>query len=135
MITHKKIDSMHFHKTLIIDIETVPLTDDWFSLPEGLRNHWIHKMNFLHLSDEQKQDPAAIFNDRAGIYSEFGKIVCIGMGYISKQDGKEVVRLKSLSNDNEMLLLQEFCKTLTHLKEQNKEVIFCGHADQWPRTA
>lgn len=127
MITHKKIDSMHFHKTLIIDIETVPLTDDWFSLPEGLRNHWTHKMNFLHLSDEQMQNPAAVFSDRAGIYSEFGKIVCIGMGYISKQDGKEVVRLKSLSNDDESALLHEFCKTLAHFKEQNKEVIFCGH--------
>lgn len=127
MITHKKIDSTHFHKTLIIDIETVPLTDDWFSLPEAIRNHWVHKMNFLHLSEEQKANPSSVFADRAGIYSEFGKIVCIGMGYITGREGTQVIRLKSLKNDNEKELLQAFCSTVSHFKEQNKEIIFCGH--------
>ncbi len=127
MITHKKIDSMHFHKTLIIDIETVPLTDDWFSLPEALQKHWTHKMSFLHLTEEQKQSPETVFDERAGIYSEFGKIVCIGMGYIMNSEENLVVRLKSLKNDDEKELLQEFCKTVTHFAEQNKEVIFCGH--------
>jgi 3'-5' exonuclease len=127
MITHKKTDRQHFHKTLIIDIETVPLTDDWFSLPEALRNHWIHKMNFLNLSEDQKLDPNAVFNERAGIYSEFGKIVCIGMGYISDQEGALAIRLKSIKNDNEKELLQDFCKTIIHFTGQHKEIIFCGH--------
>lgn len=127
MITHKKMDNAHFHKTLIIDIETVPLTEDWLSLPDALKKHWMHKMNFLHLTDEQKLDPAAVYQERAGIYSEFGKVVCIGMGYIVHQDGQQVVRLKSLQNDDEEALLEAFCETVTHFAEQNRDIVFCGH--------
>lgn len=127
MITHKKIESVHFHKTLIIDIETVPLSYDWNMLPVPLQNHWIHKMNFMHLTEEEKADPEAVFKDRAGIYSEFGKIVCIGMGYITRQGETEVIRLKSMQNDDERELLLEFCRTIEHFAESNKEVIFCGH--------
>lgn len=127
MITHKKMDKAHFHKTLIIDIETVPLINDWNLLPEALRDHWVHKMNFLHLSDEQKEDPGAVFGTRAGIYSEFGKIVCIGLGYITEQEGSPVVRLKSVRNDDEAALLRDFSSMVEHFARQHKEVIFCGH--------
>jgi len=127
MNTHKKVERTYFHKTLIIDIETVPLLYDWNMLPEGLKAHWLHKMNFLSLSDAEKEDPAAVFRDRAGIYSEFGKIVCIGLGYISLQGGAEEIRLKAIRNDDERQLLSEFCDTVAHFAAQNKELFFCGH--------
>lgn len=127
MITHKKGSRTDFHKTLIIDIETVPLLRDFYLMPDGLQEHWLHKMNFLHLSDEEKADPEAIFKERAGIYAEFGKIVCIGMGYVSQNDNKPEVRLKSIKNDDEKMLLAEFCSTIKLFEEQHKEVIFCGH--------
>lgn len=127
MTTHTKTERVYFHKTLIIDIETVPLSYDWNMLPETLRNHWLHKMSFLPLSEEEKMDPEAVFRERAGIYSEFGKIVCIGMGYVSKQEGTETIRLKSIHNDDERELLLAFCRTIGHFREQHKEVIFCGH--------
>lgn len=127
MITHKKTERGYFHKTLIIDIETVPLSYDWNMLPDALKNHWLHKMNFLQLKDEEKADPDIVFRERAGIYSEFGKIVCIGMGYINQQNGVETIRLKSLQHDDEKELLTAFCQTIEHFREQNKEIIFCGH--------
>ncbi len=127
MITHKKTERGYFHKTLIIDIETVPLSYDWNMLPETLKVHWLHKMNFLQLSDEEKSDPAAVFRERAGIYSEFGKIVCIGMGYVNRQNGTENIRLKSIQNDDEKELLLAFCQMIEHFKEQHKEIVFCGH--------
>lgn len=127
MITHKKDSRTDFHKTLIIDIETVPLLHDFNLMPEGLQEHWIHKMNFLHLSDEEKTDPEAIFRERAGIYAEFGKIICIGMGYVSLNENKPEVRLKSIKNDDEQMLLKEFCSTIKLFAEQHKDIIFCGH--------
>jgi len=127
MTTHKKGGRMDFHKTLIIDIETVPLLYNWDLLPEGLQHHWQHKMNFLRLNDEQLADPQAVFRDRAGIYAEFGKVVCIGMGYVSEQGRITEVRLKSLKNDDEKELLQSFCDTIKTFTEQHKEIIFCGH--------
>ena len=93
MITQKINDSIYFHKTLIIDIETVPLYGDWNQLSPELQKHWIHKAGFLSLNEEEKADPACSFQNRAGIYAEFGKIVCIGMGFIIKQNLKYLLRL------------------------------------------
>ena len=122
-----KSEKTLFHKTLIIDIETVPLIDDWNMLSEGLQKHWIHKMQFLHLSEEELAKPDEVFNSKAGIYAEFGKIVCIGLGYISHQDGQDVVRLKSIQHDDEKALLEEFCDILSQFEKQHKEFQFCGH--------
>lgn len=127
MITQKINDSIYFHKTLIIDIETVPLYGDWNQLSPELQKHWIHKAGFLSLTEEEKADPACSFQNRAGIYAEFGKIVCIGMGFIIKQNEKYVLRLKSIRNHDEQALLQEFCDTLLAFEKQHKEVLLCGH--------
>ncbi|WP_118974260.1 3'-5' exonuclease [Taibaiella koreensis] len=126
MITHKKAERVYFHKTLIIDIETVPLSYDWNLVPDTLKDHWCHKMQFLSLKEEEN-DPAVAFASRAGIYAEFGKIVCVGMGYIMQQSDRRVVRLKSIRNDDENALLLELKQTIEHFHQQNKDIIFCGH--------
>lgn len=127
MISQRKSEKVVFHKTLIIDIETVPLTKHWNMLPERLQQHWIHKTQFLHLSEAELQQPNTVFESRAGIYAEFGKIVCIGLGYISKHDGAKIVRLKSIQNDDEKLLLEAFCKLLRQFEMLHKDFQFCGH--------
>jgi len=127
MITHKKTERAYFHKTLIIDIETVPLSYDWNLVPDVLKDHWCHKMQFLSLKPEEEDDPAASFAARAGIYAEFGKIVCVGMGYIMQQEDRKVVRLKTIRNDDEKVLLLELKQTIDHFHRQNKDIIFCGH--------
>jgi uncharacterized protein YprB with RNaseH-like and TPR domain len=127
MMTQMKSEKTIFHKTLIIDIETVPLTKHWNMLPEPLQHHWIHKTQFLYLNEIDLQQPNTVFESWAGIYAEFGKIVCIGLGYISKQDGQKVVRLKSIQNDDEKQLLEEFCELLRQYEAQQKDFLFCGH--------
>jgi DNA polymerase elongation subunit (family B) len=127
MLTQIKSEKMVFHKTLIIDIETVPLTNDWNMLSETLQKYWKQKMKFLHLTDEEMEMPQTVFEERAGIYAEFGKIVCIGLGYISKQDGQQVVRLKAIQNEDEKALLEEFCTIIEQFETQNKGFQFCGH--------
>jgi predicted PolB exonuclease-like 3'-5' exonuclease len=127
MITHKKVVATHFHKTLIIDIETVPLQYDWNMMPDALQDHWLRKLNLLRLTDEERHDPEQQFRDRAGIYAEFGKIVCIGLGYVYEQDGASKVRLKSIANDDEKLLLEEFLQTLRVFGEQHRDITLAGH--------
>lgn len=127
MSTHKKTERAYFHKTLIIDIETVPLSYNWDILPDTLKDHWRYKMQFLSLKEEEADDPAAVFRARAGVYAEFGKIVCIGMGYIMQEQDRKVVRLKSIRNDDEKALLLELRQTIEHFHQQNKDIIFCGH--------
>lgn len=127
MQAQTKSEKTFFHKTLIIDIETVPLTKDWDMLPEALQEHWKYKMNYLHLDEAVREKPEEVYRERAGIYAEYGKIVCIGMGYIAKQDDCDVVRLKSIQDDDEYKLLETFCHMIQQFEQQNKGLQFCGH--------
>lgn len=116
-----------FHKTLIIDIETVPGKQSWNELPEPLQQHWRHKSAYLSLSPEEAQDAALSYAQQAGIYAEFGKIVCIGLGVVIQKNDTSVLRLKALKNDDEKALLLEFCEMIGNMEQQRKGIIFCGH--------
>jgi DNA polymerase elongation subunit (family B) len=116
-----------FHKTLIIDIETVPEKKGWQELPEPLQQHWLHKASYLNLSEEAAVDAAISYAQRAGIFAEFGKIVCIGLGIVTIKDGEPVLRLKALKHDDEKALLQEFSDMIGTMEQQRKGIIFCGH--------
>lgn len=117
-----------FHKTLVIDIETVPCVNSWDMLPDGMQAHWLKKMEHLALSEEEMQNAASCFESRAGIYAEFGKVVCIGLGLYTGDDKKEAkIRLKALYNHDEKKLLIEFSNTLQAFLKIHKDVVFCGH--------
>jgi len=124
---HNITEKEDFHKTLIIDIETVPLVKAWEDLPPFLQKHWEHKLQFLHLPEQEKEHPEISFSNRAGIYSEFGKVICIGLGFIDNRQENMHIRLKSLHNHNEVKLLSDFCELVNTFEQQHKEVIFCGH--------
>jgi DNA polymerase elongation subunit (family B) len=127
MEMHGNIQQTFFHKILIIDIETVPLFPQWSMLPDGLKAHWQHKMKLMNLDEEYRENFAAVYQDRAGIYAEFGKIICIGMGFLTEKEGFWSVRLRSIQAHDEADLLKEFCVLLNRFISQNKEIIFCGH--------
>jgi len=122
-----KSEKSLFHKTLIIDIETVPLTNDWNMLPGPLQKHWVHKTKFLHLDRAAAEHPDIVFEERGGIYSEFGKIVCIGLGYFAKRGAGQVVRLKTIHGDDEKALLESFCRVISQFGARNRQFRFCGH--------
>lgn len=128
MQAHSPLNQYDFHKTLIIDIETVPQFDSFDKLSPLMRKHWEHKVGFLRLSAEEEDDIAAAFLRRAGIYAEFGKIVCVGLGFIVPQGDKLKLRLKSIADDDERSLLQKFCDILHSMEQsQHRDIIFCGH--------
>jgi predicted PolB exonuclease-like 3'-5' exonuclease len=88
---------------LFIDIETVPGYEDPEENPELFscfksKLKWEFKDKEMSLSDWKQ-----VFKDRAGLFAEYGKIVCISMGYVNKD---EQIVLKSFTNENEKELLQ-----------------------------
>lgn len=127
MATHTTKHTLHFHKTLIIDIETVPLTGDWEGLGTRLQKQWLRKMQFMRLPPEELADPAQVYRERAGIFAEFGRIVCIGMGFLHEEEELVTVRLKSVADEDEGVLLTNFCKLLQAFENKHKDVILCGH--------
>jgi uncharacterized protein YprB with RNaseH-like and TPR domain len=72
-----------------------------------------------------EQTPAEIY-ERAGIYSEFGRIICISVGLI-KEKNPVRLRLKSFYGEDEKSLLSDFSTMLTRFCKTNREATLCAH--------
>jgi len=112
---------------LFIDIETVPVQPDHHLLTEGMQKEWARKAKQLRNVPEENADPAMLFGERAGVFSEFAKVVCIGFGSLQEQNGKWQMRLKTITNNDEKVLLNDFCTMLARFAEHFKDMRFCGH--------
>jgi len=110
---------------LVIDIETVGCAENYQALDDRLKKEWDRKSKFLLNNDIMS--PEELFNDRGGIYSEFGKIVVIGMATFNLNEEKELcLRVKALASDDEKSLLNDF-KHLVETKFDQKRLTFCAH--------
>jgi 3'-5' exonuclease len=95
---------------LFLDIETVPQQPDYNSLPDDWKELWNTKsVSLLKYHEEETKES---LYPRAGIYAEFGKIVCISCGVIQGSGGQKKITLKSFFGDDEKLLLAEFIEML-----------------------
>lgn len=126
-------DAFDLHNILFLDIETVPAVADFEEMGEEMQELWAHKARSVLRKQPHEEleydEIAEAFADRAGIYAEFGKIVCISVGFLTKQpDSPEpVLRLKSFYNHLEANLLEDFCEILgKHFSNPDKYAI-CGH--------
>ena len=117
-------------RIMFLDIETVPQTSDFSELPSDLAHLWEDKFNLIHKRMPEKYadetTAAEGFNNSAGIYSEFGKIVCISVGFIFFQGETMHFRTKSFSGDDEKQILIEFTE-LIHKFCTTREHTLCGH--------
>ena len=67
------------------------------------------------------------YAERAAIYAEFGKIVCISCGYLAKENGKDTLRIKSFYSDTEKELLSDFAELLRKNYSDIQSQTLCGH--------
>ena len=102
---------------LFLDIETVPAYADFDQQPDRFKTLWEKKAELLR-RNEPEATPDELYK-RAGIYAEFGKIVCISCGFTN---GNEF-RIKSYYGDDEKILLQEFADLLNRHYSTNRH--FC----------
>jgi 3'-5' exonuclease len=112
----KDIDLMSI---LFIDIETVPQCESYALLSDPLKRLWDKKAKYIR--DNEEEDPGVTYR-RAGIYAEFGKIVCISAGFFSDPE----FRIKSFFGDDERSILQDFSVLLSKFfgKRENH---LCAH--------
>ncbi len=114
---------MHLKNILFIDIETVGITESYRGLDERLKTQWSRKAAFLKREEDVTDEE--LFNQRAGIYAEFGKVVAIGVGYFVSRGQELEFRVKALYSDDEKELLESF-KDLIR-KINNDHLILCAH--------
>lgn len=118
------LDHVNLENALVFDIETVPGTNDWNSLSTDIQHLWARKAQQLRIPEEE-MTPSESFADRAGIYAEFGKVVCISAGLFKRTpEGNWQLRVRSFYGDDEKSLLTEFADTLSKL---NKSYFLVGH--------
>jgi DNA polymerase elongation subunit (family B) len=116
------LQKINLEKILFLDIETVAQNPEFSQLDDDFKKHWEHKAKFLAKEDETAES----IYERAGIYAEFGKIVCISVGFIKIESGAKTLRLKSYFNDDEKTLLIDFFELLN--KHYNdRDHLLCAH--------
>ena len=117
------LQNINYNKILFFDIETVPLTYEFKDLEERAQGLWDRKTRFLQERDNLS--PNELY-EKAGIYAEFGKVVCISMGFVLQKEGETQIRVKSIANENEKILLQEYIDLLNSYYN-SPDFLFCAH--------
>jgi DNA polymerase elongation subunit (family B) len=117
------LDKINIDNILFLDIETVPQYSDFEEVPEGFKAFWDKKSTYFRKEEQTASD----VYQRAGIYSEFGKIICISVGISKSKNNQRTCRLKSFFGDDESLLLREFAEMLNKLITSNSDVQLCAH--------
>lgn len=117
------ISKLPVEKILFLDIETVPEVYDFSSLDEKTAQLYEQKVSYFLKDGATVED----VYQRAGIYAEFGKIVCISCGLVRDHavTGKSI-RMKSFAGDDERELLLDFNKLLNDLDNRG-DFMLCGH--------
>jgi len=114
-------------KILFIDIETASCVADYTELSGPMQEQWERKSKQLKAGNTEDAAPSVLFDDRAGIFAEFAKVVTIGIGCLVEKEGKWTMVLKALSDDDEHALLLKFCEALSRFQSQFRAISFCGH--------
>jgi len=102
------LNKIALENILFLDIETVPQSAGFDAVPEEMKSLWERKASHIKKENETTTDSYR----HAGIYAEFGKIICIGAGYISGANEKRIIRIKAFAGDDERKLLSEFSEMI-----------------------
>lgn len=111
---------------LFIDIETVPGCHHLEQLSPSLQQLWYDKAGKKKADTVHADD---YYFQNAGIFAEFGKIICISVGNFTHPDDKEKRRFytKSIYGHSELDLLQSFSELIISLQEQRNLTTLIGH--------
>lgn len=113
---------------LFLDIETVSEFSSIDQMDDLRSQHWYRKCMTLSKEDTVKPELAEeLYNQKAGIFAEFAKVVCISVGFIHEKKGKKAIRLKSFCGDDEKSLLDDFSKLLNEKFNKIDRHKLCGH--------
>jgi len=117
------MNHIRLKQLLFIDIETVPIQANYESLPSAMQKLFANKIK--HYKTDLTIEE--LYTQKAGILAEFGKIVCIGLGYLAGKRDNYQMRVTAVANENEKVLLKAFLKLLNKSFNNVNQFCFCGH--------
>ena len=104
-----------------MDIETVPENESFEALDGAKKELWDQKSKYQRKDEFTAEE----FYERAGIWAEFGKIICISVGYFHFKGAVRSFRITSFHGD-EVKLLEDF-KNLLFTHFSSAKHLLCGH--------
>lgn len=116
------LNKTNLQNILFLDIETVPEVELFADLSPEMQELYALKTQYQRKDEVTPEE----FYHRAGIWAEFGKIICISVGYFVDRDGKNQLRVTSFYGDDEAKLLTDFKNLLDTHFNQNKHLL-CAH--------
>lgn len=126
-----QVEQIDITRMLFLDVETVSGAARYDQLDETFRQLWAYKAPSVLrrygevLTDEEL---ATAYTDRAAIFAEFGKIVCISVGAVYRDKDKQLkLRLKSFADRDEAKLLTDFNELLDQYYGDPGKYFLCGH--------
>jgi DNA polymerase elongation subunit (family B) len=108
-------------KVLVLDIETVSAQRDFASLDPEWQQLWSLKAR--NVAKEQTPEEAY---ERAGIYSEFARVICISVGIFQPYNQHYRFRVTSFYGHDEKDVLSQFADLLNR-RFHGKDFILCAH--------
>ena len=115
------ITKLNLENILFLDIETVPEVQHFSELAAPKQELWKLKSQYQRKDDFTAEE----FYERAGIWAEFGKIICISVGYFSLKGDIRAFRTTSF-HGTEITLLKDFKSLLISHFSQAKHLL-CAH--------
>ena len=115
------LNNIQLDNILFLDIETVPETEHFSDLDSDFQELFAHKTQYQRKEDVSPEE----FYERAGIWAEFGKIICISVGYFTQKSGERQFRVTTFQGDEERLLL-DFSNLINNHFNLPQHVM-CGH--------
>ncbi|MDQ8003353.1 MAG: 3'-5' exonuclease [Pedobacter sp.] len=114
------LKDLKLNNVFVIDIETVPQKEKFEELPPHLQELWEQKSRY-----QRKDGQTAVeFYDRAGIWAEFGKVVCISVGIYHLERKQIHLRVCSFAHHDETILLKQF---INLINKHTKNLQLCAH--------
>jgi DNA polymerase elongation subunit (family B) len=111
---------------LFLDIETASLEESFSLMPPRLQEEWGKKEKYIlqKTHTPENYQLGDLFFQKAGIYAEFAKIICVGVGYFHYKEAEDQLefRQKIFAKENEKELLEDFAQLL-----QKKKWTLCAH--------
>lgn len=116
------LTKLNIYDILFLDIETVPQHKSWDEVGAEMQELYEAKTRY----QRKEEFTAEAFYQRAGIWAEFGKIICISVGYFVKINDEKQLRITSFYSDDEKQILLNFKELLdTHFNL--KKHLLCAH--------
>ncbi|NAS31747.1 3'-5' exonuclease [Flavobacteriaceae bacterium R38] len=106
---------------LFLDIETVPEEEHFSELSDEKKELWAQKTQYQRKDEHTPEE----FYDRGGIWAEFGKIICISVGYFVFKGDIRNFRTTSFYGEEQKILLDFKSLLDTHFNRPNH--LLCAH--------